>query len=260
MLDTLQNCCRSRLTLDHKLLTNSATVAKKFTKYFQNVFCHRFKGVFYPPLSFYTLDLWPCQLWSTIESCDVVNLISKQNKLWKRFRHSLKIRNIWNLYLHCTEQTSIVLMLSPTVLKVSPLYWCYPPLYWCYPPLYWIPSTVLMLSPTVLMISPCMYPPMYWIPSTVLKLSPYYTDVIPPLYWTTSTVLKVSPTVLKLCPHVLKVSPTVLKLCPHVLKLSPRCTAVISHSSEGIPPQYWRYPSTVLMLSPTVLMLSPHMY
>ena len=94
---------------------------------------------------------------------------------------------------------------------LSPLYWCYPPLYWRYPPLYWIPSTVLVLSPLhVLMLSPNVLNTLH----STEAILPLYR-CYPPLYWTTSTVLKVSPT----------------------------CTAVI-------PPQYWRYPSTVLMKSP----------
>ena len=214
-------------------------------------------------------------------------MISKRNKLWKRFRGSLKIRNISNLYLHCTEQPPQYWCYPPLYWCYPPLYWCYPPLYWRYPPLYWIPSTVLMLSPTVLMLSPHMY---WCYPPNVLntlhstEAIPHSTDVIPPMYWTTSTVLMLSPT-------VLKVSPTVLKLSPHMYCCNPpTCTAVIPphvlllspHSTEGIPPQYWRYPSTVLnslhstdvntlhstdviahstdVIPPHVLMLSPRMY
>ena len=52
------NCCRSRLALDHKLLTNLATVAKKNSQNIsKSLVCHRFKGVFYLTLRFYTLDL-----------------------------------------------------------------------------------------------------------------------------------------------------------------------------------------------------------
>ena len=262
MLDTTQNCCRSRLALDHKLLTNSATVAKKISQNIsKSLVCHRFKGVFYPTLSFYTLDLWPCQPWSAIESCNVADLISKRNKLWKRFRDSLEIRNISNLYLHCTEQ--------------PPQYWCYPPTVLMLsphctegiPPLYWIPSTVLMLSPTVLMLSPCMYwcfPPVYWIPSTVLKLSP--------------TVLMLSPHCTEQPPQYWRYPPTVLKLSPHMYCCYPPTVLKVSLHSTEYPPQYWCYPpqywcyprmywcfpplywttSTVLKLSPTVLKLSPH--
>ena len=248
----------------------------------KSLVCHRFKGVFYLTLSFYTLDLWPFQPWSAIESCDVADLISKRNKLWKRFRDSLKIRNISNLYLHCTEQ--------------PPQYWCYPPLYWCYPPLYWCyPPHVLML---------CLH--MYWCyASNVLntlhstEAIPHCTDVIPPLYWTTSTVLKVSPHSTEAIPHMYCCyPPTVLKVSLHSTEYPPQywcyppqywcyppqywcyppaCTDVIPplywttstvlklspHSTEAIPPQYWSFPSlywttsTVLKLSPTVLMLSP---
>ena len=87
----------------------------------------------------------------------MVDLISKRNKLWKRFRDSLKIRNISNLYFHCTEQ--------------PPQYWCCPPRYWRYPP------TVLNTLHST-------------------DVNPHCTDFIsrmhwcyPPLYWTTSTVL-----------------------------------------------------------------------
>ena len=89
--------------------------------------------------------------------CDVVHVISKRNKVWKRYRDSLKIRNVSDRYLHCTEQ---------------------PPQYWCYP------HTVLKLSPQY-----CWYPPLYWTTSTVLKLSPHSTEAIPPMYWATSTVV-----------------------------------------------------------------------
>ena len=190
---------------------------KNFTKYFQKPsLSERFKGVFYPTLSFYTLDLWPCQLWSAIESCDVADLISKRNKLWKRFRDSLKIRNISNLYLHCTER---------------------PPQYWCYPP------TVLMLSPH------CTegIPPLYWIPSTVLMLSPHCTDVIPRMYWCyPPNVLNTLHSTEAIPPLYWCYPPTVLNnlhstegISPQYWRYPPTCTAVI-------PPQYWRYPSTVL--------------
>ena len=235
MLDATQNCCRSRLALDHKLLTNSATVAKKFHKIFPKAsFGNIFKGVFYPTLSSYTLDHWPCQPWSATESCDVVDLISKRNKLWKRLRDSLKIRNISNLYLHCTEY--------------PPQYWRYPPLYWCYPPactdvippMYWISSTELKLSPTVLLLSPhctAFIPPLYcFYPPTVLNNLhstegiPHSTEGIPHMYWS--------------------YPPTCTEAMP------PTCTAVIPptvlkvslHSTE-YPPQYWCYLPTVLMLS-----------
>ena len=128
----------------------------------KSLVCHRIKGVFYPSLGFYTLDLWPCQpslgfytldLWpcqpsSTLEACDVADVILKRNKVWKRYRDSLKIRNVPDRYLHCTEQ---------------------PPQHWYYPP------TVLKLSPQY-----CWYPPLYWTTSTVLKLSPHSTEAIPP--------------------------------------------------------------------------------
>ena len=264
MLDTTQNCCRSRLALDHKLLTNSATVAKKISQNIsKSLVCHRFKGVFYPTLSFYTLDLWPCQPWSAIESCNVADLISKRNKLWKRFRDSLEIRNISNLYLHCTEQPPQYWCYPPTVLMLSPhctegiphcteyppQYWCYPPLYWCYPP------ACTDVSPQCTEYPPqyWSYPPLYWcypptvlnnlhstegiphsteaIPPHVLLLSPHSTEGIPPQYWIPSTVLMLSP--------------TVLMLSPHVLMLSPHCTEP-PLQYWSYPPQYWSYPPTVL--------------
>ena len=145
-------------------------------------------------------------MWSTNEACDVVDLISKWNKLWKRFRDSLTIHNISNLYLHCTEQPPQYWCYPPTVLKVSPTVLKVPPLYW-------IPSTVLMLSLHCTDVTPCMYwcyppmywrfPPLYWILSTVLKLSPPLYWCCPPLHWTTSTVLKVSPQYWSYPPHVL---------------------------------------------------------
>ena len=142
-----------------------------------------------------------------------------------------------------------LLKLTTTVLKASPLYW--------------IPSTVLMLSPTVLMLSPA-----------CTGGIPQCTEY-PPQYWTTSTILKVSPTVLMLSPHVPLLSPIVLNnfhntegiptglMLPHlyccyppqywsypstVLMLSPACTDVTLHCTEQ-PPQYWSYPPTVLKLS-----------
>ena len=187
MLDTTQNCCRSRLALDHKLLTNFSLSCQKISQNIsKSLVCHRSKGVFYPALGFYTLDLWPCQPWSPIEACEVVNLILKWNKLWKKIGDSSKIRNISNLYLHSTKQ-------PPLYWWYSPLYWCYPPLYWryphCtkYPPQYWCyPPHVLMLSPNVLNI----------LHSTEAILPLYWCN--PPLYWTTSAALKVSPTVLSI--------------------------------------------------------------
>ena len=43
-------------------------------------------------------------LWSILETCGVDDVISKRNKLWKRLRDCLKIRNVSNLYLFCSEQ------------------------------------------------------------------------------------------------------------------------------------------------------------
>ena len=144
---------------------------------------------------------------STIEACDVVDLLSKRNKLWKRFQ----------IFIYTVLSSLQSTMLSPTVLKVSP--------------------TVLKVSPTVLNtlhstdVISCMYwcyPPMYWIPSTTEAI-PHCTDVI-------HTVLKVSPTVLN--------TPTVLMLSPTVLMLSLACTDVIPQCAEQSP-LYWAT-STVL--------------
>ena len=69
----------------------------------------------------------------------MVDLISKRNKLWKKFSDSLKFI-IFQIFistvlrnLHSTDVTSHCTEVSPTVLKVSP--------------------TVLKLSPTVLKVS-----------------------------------------------------------------------------------------------------------
>ena len=100
----------------------------------------------------------------------------------------------------------------------------YPPQYWCYP------SHVLMLSPICTDVNPHMYwcyPPMHWIP-------PQYWSYRP-LYWTTSTVLKVSTYHLKLSSHMYCCYP-----------LAPP------------PPQCWRYPSTVMMLSLQSTDVIPH--
>ena len=221
MLDTTQNW---------PWIINCSQLPKISQNISKSLACHRFQGVFYSRLSFYTLDLWPCQPWSTIEACHVVDLISKRNKLWKIFRDSLKIRNISNLYLHCTEQ---------------------PPQYWCYLPLYRRHlSTVLKVFP------------LYRIPSTVLIISLLYwcyppsTDVIPhctkqpPQYWSyPPKVLLLSPTVLKVSFHSSDVIPhgidvislNVLMLFPTLLKLSPTVLSNL-HSIECIHPQYWGYP------------------
>ena len=153
----------------------------------------------------------------------------KAKKALEKISRFFENRNIWNLYLHCTEQ--------------PPQYWCYPPLYWI-PPQYWCyPLHVLMLSPNVLNTlhstesSPLCteQPPQYW--------------CYPPQYWCyphmyccyPSTVLKVPSTVLNTL-HSIDVIPHSTDVIPlHVLMFS---STVLNNlnSTEAILPQYWCCP------------------
>ena len=130
------------------------------------------------------------------------HLISKRNKLWKRFRDSLKIRNVSNFIstvLNNLHSTDVKPHCNEGTPHCTDYYSCYLPLYWCYPP------HVLMLS---------VIPYMYWIPSKVLKLS---------------------PTVLMLSPHCTEPPPHYWRYPPQYWSYFPTCTAVMPHSTEGIP-------------------------
>ena len=76
--------------------------------------------------------------------------------------------------------------------------------------------------------------------------------ILSPLYWMPSTVLMLSPTVLKL-------SATVLNSL-HSAEGIPVSTEAIPHMYCSYPPQHWRYPSTVLMISTHSTDVIPHMY
>ena len=59
---------------------------------------------------------------STHEVLNLVHLNAKRNNLWKRFRDSLKVLNVLNLYLHGTEQPPMYLCRPHsglTVMKLS---------------------------------------------------------------------------------------------------------------------------------------------
>ena len=183
MLNTTQNCCRFRWALDHKLLTNSATVTKKISQNSsKSLVCHRFKGVFYPALGFYTLGLWPCQSWSTREAGDVVDLIAKQitSTVLMLSPTVLKltptVRKVSPTVLNILHSTDVIPHCTDVILHCTeqhPQYWKYPPQYWSYPHMYWkYPPTVQKVS-----LHSTEYPSQHWCyPSTCTDVISHCTE------------------------------------------------------------------------------------
>ena len=107
-----------------------------------------------------------------------------------------------------------------------------------------------IILPHVLKVSP-----MYWIPSRVLKLSPIALMLFP-------TVLKLSSTFTAVIPHSTQGIPPQYWIPSTVLMLSPACTDGIPHCTEqppSYPPPYWSYPPTVLMLLPYGVLIQGNM-